>query len=46
VETASRNGWKTALLAWLERLRSFYEAAGQNEKASSIRSRIELVSSS
>jgi len=43
VETASRNGWKMALLAWLERLRSFHEAAGEAEKASAIRSRIDLI---
>ena len=28
VSVASRNGWKRALLAWLERLRTFYEASG------------------
>ena len=43
VETASRNGWKMALLAWLERLKSFHEAAGDAEKASAIRSRIDLI---
>jgi hypothetical protein len=43
VETASRNGWKRALLAWLERLKSFHEAAGDVEKASAIRSRIDLI---
>jgi hypothetical protein len=43
IETASRNGWKRALLAWLERLKSSREAAGDAEKASAIRSRIELM---
>ncbi len=43
VETASQNGWKRALLAWLERLKSFHEAAGDAEKASAIRSRIDLI---
>jgi hypothetical protein len=43
VETASRNGWKRALLSWLERLKSFHEAAGDAEKASAIRSRIDLI---
>jgi hypothetical protein len=43
VETASQNGWKRALLAWLERLTSFHEAAGDAEKASAIRSRIEMM---
>ncbi len=45
VETASQNGWKMALLAWLERLKSFYEAAGSAEKALAIESRIEIMSS-
>lgn len=44
VETASRNGWKTALLAWLERLKAFHEEAGNTAKASAIRSRIDLIS--
>jgi hypothetical protein len=43
VETASRNGWKRALLAWLERLKSFHEAAKDVEKTSAIRSRINLI---
>lgn len=43
VETASRSGWKRALLAWLERLKSFHEAAGDAERASAIRSRIDLM---
>ena len=43
VETASQNGWKRALLVWLERLKSSYEAAGDAAKASAIRSRIELM---
>jgi hypothetical protein len=43
VETASQNGWKRALLAWLERLKSFHEAAGDAEGASAICSRIDLM---
>lgn len=43
VETASRNGWKRALLAWLERLKSFHEVAGDAAKASAIRSRIDMM---
>jgi hypothetical protein len=43
VETASQNGWKRALLAWLERLKSFHEAAGDAEKASVIGARIDLM---
>ncbi len=43
VETASLNGWKRALLVWLERLKSSHEAAGNAAKASSIQSRIDLM---
>jgi hypothetical protein len=43
VETASQNGWKRALLAWLERLKSFHDAAGDAAKASAIKSRIDLM---
>jgi hypothetical protein len=43
VETASQNGWKRALLAWLERLKSFHEAAGDTAKAFAIQSRIDLL---
>ncbi|MBU3931795.1 MAG: hypothetical protein KKF01_05055 [Proteobacteria bacterium] len=43
VETASQNGWKRALIAWLERLQAFYEAAGETAKASPIRQRIDLI---
>lgn len=43
VETASRSGWKKALLVWLERLKSSHEAAGDAVKASAIKSRIELM---
>jgi hypothetical protein len=43
VETASRNGWKRALLAWLERLLTFYKATGDAAKAAAIRQRIDLM---
>jgi hypothetical protein len=43
VETASRNGWKKALLVWLERLRAFHEAAGDGAKAAAVRQRIDLM---
>lgn len=43
VETSSQNGWKRALLAWLERLKSSHEATGDAAKASAVRSRIELM---
>ncbi len=43
VETSSRNGWKMALLVWLERLKCFHAAAGDAEKASAIQSRIDIM---
>lgn len=43
VETASRNGWKKALLAWLERLKSFHEAAGDSAGATAVSRRIDLM---
>lgn len=43
VSAASRNGWKRALLVWLERLRTFYEATGDAAKAAAIRQRIDLT---
>jgi hypothetical protein len=43
-EAASQNGWKKALMAWLNRLRAFYEQAGDGQKAASIRQRIDLIS--
>ena len=43
VETASVNGWKTALIAWLERQAAFYERAGDTAKATEVRRHIELV---
>ncbi len=43
VETASRNGWKRALLAWLTRLAVFYEASGEAAKAAAVRQRIDLI---
>ena len=43
VETSSRNGWKRALLAWLERLLTFYKATGDAAKAAAVRQRIDLM---
>jgi hypothetical protein len=45
VETASQNGWKRALLAWLKRLGAFYEASGETSKAAAVRRRINLITS-
>ena len=43
VSAASRNGWKRALLAWLERLRTFYEGSGEVAKAAAVRHRVDLI---
>jgi len=43
VETASVNGWKMALIVWLERLSAFYEAEGEADKAADVRRRVELI---
>jgi hypothetical protein len=45
VETASRNGWKRGLLAWLKRLAVFYEASGEAAKGAAVRQRIDLITS-
>lgn len=42
-ETASQNGWKRALVAWLERLSRFYEKSGEFVKAATIRQRLDLI---
>lgn len=43
VADASQNGWKRALIAWLERLQFFYEAASQADKAAAIAARVDLI---
>jgi hypothetical protein len=43
IETASRNGWKKALLVYLEKLRLLYEAKGIHEKARKIQQQIQLI---
>jgi hypothetical protein len=45
IDTASKNGWKRALLVYLERLQSFYENGKDLEKATYIRKKIELIRS-
>jgi hypothetical protein len=42
-ENASQNGWKRALISWLEELKSFHQAAGDAAKASAVRARIEMM---
>jgi len=43
VETASRQGWKKALLVYLNRLQAFYEQRREGEKADKIKQRILLI---
>lgn len=43
VNAASRQGWKRALLVWLERLSAFYDAAGKGAQAEAVRQRIDLM---
>lgn len=45
IDTASRNGWKKALLVYLEKLHAFYQERGQEEKADAISKRIQLIRS-
>lgn len=42
-DTASENGWKKALVAYLEKLQSFYEAEKEMEKAANVQRRIQLI---
>jgi len=41
--TASKNGWKKAHVAYLEKLKSFYEAEKEMEKAANIQRKIQLI---
>jgi len=43
VATASRQGWKRALLVYLDRQQRYYEAQQENAKAAQIRERIRLI---
>jgi hypothetical protein len=43
IDTASQNGWKKALLAYLEKLLLFYETKRETEKAANITQRIQLI---
>lgn len=45
VETASRQGWKKALLVYLNRLQAFYEQRQEGEKADKIKQKILLIQS-
>lgn len=41
--TASRQGWKRALLVYLDRLQRYYEGKQENAKAAQIKERIKLI---
>jgi len=43
IDTASRNGWKKALLVYLVKIQSFYENKKELEKAANTQKRIELI---
>jgi len=43
IDTASQNGWKKALLAYLEKLLLLYEMKKETEKAANIAQRIRLI---
>lgn len=43
VNAASVNGWKAALLTWLEHMAAFYESKGEAAKAKIVRQRIDLI---
>ncbi len=45
VEAASRQGWKKALLVYLNRLQAFYEQRQESEKADKIKQKILLIQS-
>ncbi|MDI6776100.1 MAG: hypothetical protein QMD03_02485 [Syntrophales bacterium] len=42
-DTASANGWKKALVAYLEKLQSIYEAKKEMEKAANVQKRLQLI---
>lgn len=43
IDTASENGWKNALLVYLEKIKTFYETKKDMEKASNTQKKIELI---
>lgn len=43
VNAASQNGWKRALVAWLERLQAWHEARGNTASAAAVRQRIDVI---
>lgn len=43
IRTASEQGWKKALLVYLKKLRDFYTASGEREKADLTQQKIDLI---
>lgn len=43
IDTASKNGWKAALLIWMEQKADYYESAGNASKAAKVRQHMELI---
>ncbi|MCX5846390.1 MAG: hypothetical protein NTW12_08540 [Deltaproteobacteria bacterium] len=43
IDTASHNGWKKALLVYLDKLQSFYEMKKETQKAANIKQKIQLI---
>ena len=43
IDTASHNGWKRALLVYLDKLQSFYEMKKETQKAANIKQKIQLI---
>lgn len=43
VDTASRNGWKKALLVYLDKLADYYRTTKEPEKENQVRKRIEMM---
>ena len=44
IETASRQGWKRPLLAYLKRIERYYDSTKEMNKAADVRKRLELIS--
>jgi len=43
IDTASRNGWKKALIVYLEKLQFYYDQRNDKEKATAIKNKLDLI---
>ncbi|MFC1839921.1 hypothetical protein ACFL1N_10090 [Thermodesulfobacteriota bacterium] len=43
IDTSSQNGWKAALLKWMERQADYYESAGNASRAAKVRRHMDLI---